>query len=684
MDALDLDRPELREVADAWRAGRGRVAINALLHHFEARRLDPRLLWEPAANAEDHKKRSDAALEGCFELQDASARPPRRPDGGLDWQHRGPRSDPEWPRFLNRHDFIRSLLRTWRASGDERYRHAINDLLVDWLDHMPVPRGRSLNPAWRSLEAARRATLPWLEVFFALEPEPVLHPGPRLRMLLGILDHGRVLRTRHARLGNHHFTEVVALAVLGTAWPELRAAAEWRGYAVARATRALFRQTYPDGAHVELSNHYHRVVVMEAERLLAVLSRYGGEEERAQVAERVRAMWDYFAGVTLPDGSGPLNNDGDREPNARYLREAGLRHDNPQWLHVASGGLRGAAPPSPPSRFFPWAGQALMRDGWGPGAQWARFDMGPHGTAHQHADQLSLEVSLGGRQILVDPGRYTYRPGPARDYMKGPGGHNVVQIDGEGSIAPPWRARAASRSPALRTPALDFFSHSARFPADPLRGRGGARWTRAVVYLRERFWIVLDRFEVCGPSEVAASWLFHPACRVEMRDGAAYTCDPGAPNLALLPLGEVEWRIETYRGVREPEWRGWYSERYNVIAACTQLEFRASLRAPTIAGWLLYPLAPDAPGAPDAAGAAGAAGAPPRVSSVKLDEVRPGTVRAAIDADGERVVLAALDGSSVSDLVPGLDGDVSCALIEIEPHRTSKTHESKRPGIRSA
>ena len=662
MEALDLERPELASVRRAWHAGDGDAALHALIRHFETRRLDHRLLWEPAVGAAEHRRRADAALAGRFELQDASARPPRRPDGGLDWRYSGPSRDPEWPRFLNRHDFFRSLLRAWHDTGEDRYRRCINELLLDWLDQVPAPRGRSLDPAWRSLEAARRATLAWLEVFFAHAPGPALDPLPRLRMLLGILDHGRLLRRRHARFGNHLFTEVVALAVLATAWPELRAARSWRDYGLDRAVRTLLRQTYPDGAHSELSNHYHRVVVMEAERLLAVLRHCLGEpradrglqgatrhgERHAVVEERVRAMWSYFAGLTLPDGTGPLNNDGDREPNARYLREASRRHGDSEWLHVASGGREGETPPSPPSRFYPWAAQAVMRSGWDRDAQWARFDMGPHGTAHQHADQLSLEVSVGERHLLVDPGRYTYRPGPARDYMKGPSGHNVLRIGGRGSIEPPWRAREPSRGCALRTPALDFFRHRAHFPADVWRGHRGARWTRAVIYLRGECWVVLDRLEVGGPSDVAASWLFHPQCRVEVGEDGVLTCDPGVPNLALVPAGAVDWRVNSCRGVRTPEWRGWYSDRYNVIAACTQVEFRACAHVPFLAGWLLYPLAADAPR---------------RVPALRLEAVRPEAVRVTIDReDGAVEMMAALDGASLTGLVPGGQGQAPCVL----------------------
>ena len=654
MGALDLERPELAEVRCAWREGRAGPAGDALVRHFEARRLDPRLLWEPAASAAEHRRWADAALDGSFELQGVGARPPRRADGGLDWHHRGPRRDPEWPRFLNRHDIFRSLLRAWCDTGDERYRRCINHLLLDWLDHVPPPKRRSFGVAWRSLEAARRSTLPWLEAFFAREPGPALDPLPRCRMLLSLLDHGHVLRHRHARAGNHLFTELVALAVLGAAWPELRAAAAWRDYALSRAVRALFRQTYPDGAHTELSNHYHRVVVVEAERLLAVLSLCRRETERAGVEERVRAMWDYFAGMTLPDGTGPLNNDGDREPNARYLRDAAARLGCSEWLHVASAGAQGRAPPSPPSRFYPWAGQAVMRESWQAQAQWARFDMGPHGTGHQHADQLSLEVSVGARRLLVDPGRYTYRPGPAREYMKGAVGHNVVRIDGRASIEPPWTARASSRARALRTRHFDFFSHRARFPADTWRGRGGAGWTRGVVYLRGRCWIVIDRFEVCAASDVVASWLFHPECRVELRDGGALTCDPGVPNLALLPLGTLQWRIEASRGVRTPAWRGWYSDRYNALTPCTQLEFHAKVRTPTLAAWLLYPFA---------------AGAPLAVPAVEVHEVRPAVVRVAIDEGAGEVIVASLDGSPVAGLAPGIDTDAPCALSRLQRTR---------------
>ena len=117
---LDLDRPDLACVREAWLAGKTQTACVELVAYFEGRRLEPSLLWEQRATAEEHRRWADSVLEDEFELQGLNAKVPRRPDRGLDWNNRGPHGDTEWTCFLNRHDFFRSLLRAWQQTGDER------------------------------------------------------------------------------------------------------------------------------------------------------------------------------------------------------------------------------------------------------------------------------------------------------------------------------------------------------------------------------------------------------------------------------------------------------------------------------------------------------------------------------------------------------------------------------------
>jgi len=67
-------------------------------------------------------------------------------------------------------------------------------------------------------------------------------------------------------------------------------------------------------------------------------------------------------------------------------------------------------------------------------------DAGPFGTwgsGHSHSDTLSLVVRAGQRDILIDPGTYTY-VGDAkwREWFRGSSAHNTVRVDTLDQAAP--------------------------------------------------------------------------------------------------------------------------------------------------------------------------------------------------------------------------------------------------------
>jgi len=56
---------------------------------------------------------------------------------------------------------------------------------------------------------------------------------------------------------------------------------------------------------------------------------------------------------------------------------------------------------------------------------------GPWGAGHSHSDTLSLLARCGNREILIDPGTYTYVSDPAeRDRFRGSAAHNTIRVDG--------------------------------------------------------------------------------------------------------------------------------------------------------------------------------------------------------------------------------------------------------------
>jgi hypothetical protein len=65
---------------------------------------------------------------------------------------------------------------------------------------------------------------------------------------------------------------------------------------------------------------------------------------------------------------------------------------------------------------------------------------GPFGEGsggHSHSDVLSLTARAVGREVLIDPGTFTYVADPVeRNRFRGSGAHNTVRIDGRDQAVP--------------------------------------------------------------------------------------------------------------------------------------------------------------------------------------------------------------------------------------------------------
>ncbi|MCC5806311.1 MAG: alginate lyase family protein [Opitutales bacterium] len=585
-EALDLSHPELETAAKAYASGDRDRAAHALLRHF-ADRPPPQGVSAALEPPPGYRERARDVLDDRFTLQDLRGRQPRLEDGGLDWEARGPRDDKEWAWFLNRHGFIPDLLAAHKETGDPRYSAKASALIVDWTNANPYPARFSFSPAWRPLEAARRVTQAWIPAFEYLRHDPQAHGPALLAMLASVPDHADKL-DRFASFwgGNHLITEKIALATLAAAWPEFLEADAWFDRALATLNREINNQTYPDGSYKELTNHYQRVVLAAVQPLMPVLRALDAGAADA-LARRIEEMWHYFIMIAAPDGTGPMNNAADLEFN--HARAAGMPafFGRPDWEYVLSHGARGERPAGPPSRFFPWAGHAVLRGGWGPDDPWLFFDAGPHGSAHQHHDHLNLAFFARGRHLVADSGRYIYQPGPWKDYFEGPRAHNVLLLNGRGTVPPP---RVVSRPLPVRTDFSDthaFAAAAARFPADPARGRGAPRHTRAVLLLGTDHALVLDEIIAFGPRTLEAVWNFHPSVSPEEASRV----------VRLLPVpadsGLRHTAVEDLLGSENPV-GGWFSPSYNLREPALQRTHTFRTAGPVLLPWLLaHPDAPD-------------------------------------------------------------------------------------------
>jgi hypothetical protein len=582
--ALDLDRPDLADCALAYKRGDLRNASEVLLRHYAAKRRT--LPVEPlrAADAETLRRATDA-LHGIFTEQNVRAKQSVRSGGGLDWSSRGENGDKEWVWFLNRHLFLRDLAEAYLATGRMEYADALSDYLSDWVVANPYPDRLTFSAQWRALESARRITDSWAVIFQS--PRIPLKPEARMLLLCSLPDHAREL-SAHGTFwgGNHRLTELTALAIIAEGWPEFRDSRHWLDMVFDEARAEILSETYPDGAYKELSNHYQHVVLDSLEKLLAVLRMSGRDDPL--LAARAAAMWDYYACLMKPYGDGPLNNEGDLEYNRRDVEAVWQHYNRADWRFIASNGRDGTQPTQPPSRYYEWAGQAVMRGGWDDRAQWAFFDMGPHGTAHQHNDRLSFELVIGGDPILADSGRYTYQPGPWKEYFSSAQAHNMVLIDGAGPVPPPLEVSKPMPVSAFIADTYDFFAATNAYDVDVLSGRGGARHTRSFFYRRGGYWIIVDHVEIVGLSKVDVLWHFAPSAVASLCGGEVVASIGGSPVLDLRQIGGPDASWSFIRGSEHPI-QGWVSTDYNTKQPATVGVAECTVERPATFVWLLRP-----------------------------------------------------------------------------------------------
>ncbi len=630
---LDLARPALASVAAALQAKDRPAARHALADYYR-HRATPVYFIAPGEQANPKPARPDiTGGDRAIRHEFSSIGYPHTFGPTIDW-HFDKTAEPgskypannEWTWQLNRHAEWLALSRAWRDTGDEKYAREFVAQMTDWARACPMPAdaANGARSAWRTIETGIRAAQIWPELWFRFLPSPAMTDDALLLFLRAYIDHAHHLSAFHTT-GNWLAMEGNGLYHVGVLFPEFKAASSWRDTAGQWIYAEMNNQVYPDGVQVELSSGYHHVSL---NNFLAVykIARLNHSELPADFLTRLEKMYDFDVYGALPDRRLPGVQDGNYYDVRRALQEAvdyfPARADF-RW-YATSG--REGAPPAETSHAFPWAGYFVMRSGWEPDANFLWFDGGPFGYGHQHEDKLELIVEAYGKLLLVDPGTYTYERSKWRDYFIDSPSHNVVLVDGQ-----PQRRRGARRPtyllkeplPAVwkSAPTADYAeaTFDEDFGGDVKRT---VSQTRAVLFVKPGFWVVLDTLHSLDGKPHTYDSLFHFDAAVKTEGLRAITQNEGAANLTVAARPDPGLALRVVEGQEDPV-QGWLPRGMSGVRPAPVGIFTTRAADTT----LLYVLAPARPGAPDPVKSIEPLGTDPRAARITFTDGRVYEVR---------------------------------------------------------
>ncbi|GAA1561587.1 alginate lyase family protein [Kribbella sancticallisti] len=556
---------------------------------------------------------ADAILAGELEVLGVARSDLRSPDWFRD-PVTGRRSDPAQYAFrvnhrseelvgnvkqvweLSRHHHLTQLAAAWYLTHDDSYAERAAEQLRDWWQRNPFLSGIH----WTSgIEVGiRLISWTWIRRLLADWPgvgDLFEHNELAIRQLHWHQRYLAAFRSRGSSANNHVIAEAAGQLAAACAFPWFAESAGWRRDAAALLERELDANTFASGVNRELATDYHRFVA-ELGLYAAAEADGAGHPLSEQTWSLLTRMLDVAAAIVDETLRPPRQGDDDEgqvlvlDPpeltnwSAFLNLGSALVGDAPWWPRtpataaaVLAGSLVGQRrqPDRPDIRpeHFADAGLTILhsRD---PGPEiWCRADAGPHGflsiAAHAHADALSLELRVGGVDILADPGTYCYHGEESwRNYFRSTIGHNTLEVAGaEQSVqggpflwlrGATGHVRRFSTSDDASTWTAEHDGYQAADP--PVTHRRSVELDHRGGFLR-----VEDSLDAAASARLA--WHLGPQVSVELDGPTARLRWPTGTATVDLPP-ELTWNA--HRGDTDPI-LGWYSPRFGHRVESTTL-----------------------------------------------------------------------------------------------------------------
>ncbi|MET0658673.1 MAG: alginate lyase family protein [Steroidobacteraceae bacterium] len=515
----------------------------------------------------------------------------------------------------SRHLELVTLAQAWQLTRNPRYLMACRTLLESWFDQCPYPLGVH----WTSSLEHGVRLVNWAFAWHLLggeRSELFADDGGRAfksRWLRVIYQHAHFIAghlSRFSSANNHLLGEYMGLMVACSTWPLWPESSGWQTIAFEGFEREALLQTAADGVNREQAIWYHHEVA-DMMLICGLVARATGRDFSRAYWQRFESMLEFIASLMDAGGNLPMIGDSDDAvmlrldptPQAsvyRSLLAAGAilfqRSDfkakaqtcdaKTQWLLGDAAVEQFDALPvthAAPRRVFADGGYYILGSDFDTAGE-VRIvaDAAPLGylsiAAHGHADALAFTLSVGGLELLIDPGTYAYHTQSRwRDYFKGTSAHNTVRIDGvDQSVSGGkfmWVRHANARCQQFSSDGSTEVWQAAHDGyerlRDPVFVARRLEYQRAMSGLK-----VVELIRCREEHRLEQFWHFAPQCRVQLAGSVLeVTRESVGLRMQLPPTFEAT----VVRGSESPI-LGWYSARFDEKVPCDTVRVHGAVR----------------------------------------------------------------------------------------------------------
>jgi hypothetical protein len=432
----------------------------------------------------------------------------------------------------NRFAFVYTLVRAYAATQDEKYPQAFWGLIQDWAEHNPPNTGAN----WKDGQEIALRLMAWTFGFYAFIHSPSTTPehiaqftqlvAAQTERIHANIDYAISTRS------NHTISEAFGLWMVGLLFPELKDAEKYFNLGKRLLEEEAKKQIFPDGSYAMYSLNYHRFILhlyLYAIRLADINHSPFSNSLQQSITNSI----NYLSHLIDPASGGmpvygsndgalvlPLNNCDftDYRPllqlgsvitTGERMFEAGDWDEDVDWLC----GEQALIPnPSPFGRREQESPSPFGRGARGEGGTYILRNTNSHAILRctdftsrpSHADQLHMDLWMGGHNIAIDAGTYLYSgEGIWRNGLARTSAHNTVTVDNKDQMTMVSRFTWTNWAKGRVLKQTDNVWQGEHDGYKPIRHK------RTVVALEGDRWLVIDELDDTKPHRYTLHWLLN-------------------------------------------------------------------------------------------------------------------------------------------------------------------------------